>query len=154
MGPGNEAGGEDIAAAFVGSTEYGARMTTGLVESLGVMRERFAEAAAKLLLTMDCEHVRQITEDLTFVDPSNWGVLACVFVRIVLQHIVQGYPLALPPAVAIVYLAAGAQLETPFNECGDCGYCLPRSFRVCPLCGGRPGLGAHSLKQRRRAEWN
>lgn len=85
------------------------------------------------------------------------GPLAAAAVRAISQHILQGYPLALPAPVVEFYLAVAAGelgLETPLFECENCGYGLPRVFTVCPLCGGRVALGAHSQKCAAKAVTN
>jgi hypothetical protein len=56
--------------------------------------------------------------------------------------------LAMPPAVAEVYLAHG---PSPFHDCEDCGYNLPHGyFDACPLCGGR--IGWYAYWERRKSE--
>jgi hypothetical protein len=117
-------------------------------------RGRFVDAAVKLLMDLDYEVSKRIGEEFAQMDVAQWGILTCVFFRVLMQHVNQGYPLALPPEVLMVYREAGDQLEMPLFECELCGYCVPRSFRICPLCGGRTGLGAHSLRQQRKAGSN
>jgi rRNA maturation endonuclease Nob1 len=74
--------------------------------------------------------------------------------RVVLQHVYQGFPLALPTAVIEEYVAAGELIATPLFECEKCGYGLPRTFHTCPLCGGRTGLGAYAVRRARVAMFN
>ena len=91
-----------------------------------------------------------IVYDLGNHGPAEWGLLASVFIRVVLQHLFQGYPLAMPAEVLAFYwkcIEEGTFPETPLFECQSCGYGLPRTFKTCPLCGGAVGLGAHSLRQ-------
>jgi hypothetical protein len=86
-----------------------------------------------------------------------WNINVALFgviVRIVLQHMYQGFPLALPMVVLAAFVAAGDALETPLFECAACGYALPRSFATCPLCGGQVGLGAYGLRRSRLAGRN
>jgi hypothetical protein len=66
-------------------------------------------------------------------------------------HVEHGTPVALPPAVARVYV--GHPDAVPGLPCAGCGYLLPaRGGRLayagaCPVCGARtatPGMGARA----------
>lgn len=101
--------------------------------------------------------VVRILEDMQLSSAEQWGLLTAATVRVVLQHISRGFALAMPAEVVQAYLAheaAGTVPETPLHECAACGLGLPRSFQVCPHCGGCVGFGAHSLRRSSRASRN
>jgi hypothetical protein len=128
-------------------------------------RERFADAYARLVLSIeDPAWQGRIVMAVAIANSlRNAGAepprtldttLAEVLIRIVLQHMYQGFPLALPMVVLNAYVAAGEGLITPLFECSACGYCLPRSFATCPLCGGQVGLWAFGRRRSRSAACN
>lgn len=128
-------------------------------------RERFIDAFVQLMQSIE-DPVWKMRLCVAVTVAAKWqdagrelpwtldAILAGVVVRVVLQHMYQGFPLALPVAVIDAYAAAGEKLETPLFECENCGYALPRSFATCPLCGGRTGVGAYSVRRSRRAACN
>jgi hypothetical protein len=63
--------------------------------------------------------------------------------RYVWQHVQCGTPLEMPAEVAAVF-AQDSQARTR-QECEDCGYDLPKGFALCPLCGGRVGMGGYAF---------
>jgi hypothetical protein len=116
---------------------------------------RFLAVCAELLGTIqDRGTAILIAGDLASGDSAKWEVLTCAFVRVVLQHIYQGFPLLFCPAMIAAYMAAGVNIQTPLFECAECGLGLPRSFKTCPCCGGLVGLGVHAAKMGWRAGLN
>jgi hypothetical protein len=68
--------------------------------------------------------------------------------------------LAMPPAVAEIYLKHDAMA---LHDCADCGFEVPitpggngvsavRHFETCPLCGGRTGYAAYFLRRKAEAD--
>jgi predicted RNA-binding Zn-ribbon protein involved in translation (DUF1610 family) len=68
----------------------------------------------------------------------------------------------MPPAVAEVYLTDVVAMT--LHDCEDCGFHAPvtsgecngkparRHFEACPLCGGRTGYAAYSLRRKAEAD--
>lgn len=86
-------------------------------------------------------------------DASEWRLVTLGFMRVVLQHIGQGYPLVMPAELVDMYLwhmDAGTEPEIR-AECEACGLGLPEEFQACPHCRGRVGVGLHSLRLAARA---
>lgn len=128
-------------------------MTNG--EFIAILDEgRFKAACAELLVSLDPSIAMRIGEQLACRDPSQWDVLTGVFFRILLEYVALGFPLAFPREMVSVYLEAGDKLETPLFQCELCGYCVPRSIRACPLCGGRTGFGVYVSRRARKAGSN
>ena len=121
----------------------------------------FTTALRKLLATMDQKHARIVVNEVTSLhEPSieggtRFGDLTVAAIQYVEGHIQEGLPLALPPAVAQVYLNDPNSIA--IHDCEDCGYEVPigcalsntsppkpvRSyFERCPLCGGKTGYYA------------
>ncbi len=128
-------------------------------------RERVGGAGARLLSSIDPAIADRISLEWRRYseaasrgesppDDNAYAVLAAAAMRIVLQHVYQGFPLKLPQVVIDAILEAGLALKTPLFECEVCGYGLPRSFRNCPLCGGRVALGAYALRRGKKAASN
>src|SRR3954471_9878398 len=110
-------------------------------------RIRFQDASAELLEKVDEQTRAEVRADFyKCAEANTWGalslmgVMGAMAVRVVLMNLLYGIPLELPPVVAQAIREAGEALETPLPTCASCGYGLPRSFSVCPLCGGRVAL--------------
>jgi len=121
----------------------------------------FTSALRKLLATMDQKHARIVVSDLARLrDPTTacgarFGDLTVAAIQYVDGHIREGLPLALPAAVAQVYLDDPGVVA--IHDCEDCGYEVPIGcalsntgppkpvrtyFDRCPLCGGKTGYSA------------
>jgi hypothetical protein len=121
----------------------------------------FTSALGKLLETMDQKHARIIRDLVTSLrDPNTtpggrFSDLTVAAIQRVERHIREGLPLALPPAVAQVYLDEPGLVA--IHDCEDCGYEVPIGypepqaspskpvriyFERCPLCGGKTGYYA------------
>ncbi len=75
------------------------------------------------------------------------GVLLSVAI-----HALMGAPATLPVEVFKEFLRLG---DSAFPvQCCSCGYLLPQTYRLCPLCGGACGQGAYSKRMARRAASN
>jgi hypothetical protein len=127
----------------------------------------FTSALGKLIATMDQKHARIVVNDLARLrDPTTacgarFGDLTVAAIQYVEGHIQEGLPLALPPAVAQVYLDDPGSIA--IHDCEDCGYEVPigyseslgspakavrRYFDRCPLCCGKTGYYAYQRKAR------
>jgi hypothetical protein len=121
----------------------------------------FASALGKLLETMDQKHARIVRDEVASLrDPTKtpgarFSDLTVATILYVEGHIRDGLPLALPPAVAQVYLDDSGLVA--IHDCEDCGYEVPIGyaepqasppkpvriyFDRCPLCGGKTGYYA------------
>jgi hypothetical protein len=110
---------------------------------------------------MDQKHARIVVDDLARLrDPTTacgarFGDLTVAAIQYVEGSTQEGLPLALPPAVAQVYLDDPGVVA--IYDCEDCGYEVPigyaephtsppkpvrRYFDQCPLCGGKTGYYA------------
>jgi hypothetical protein len=110
---------------------------------------------------MDQKHARVVVNDLARLrDPTTacgarFGDLTVATIQYVEGHIQKGLPLALPPAVAQMYLDDPGSIA--IHDCEDCGYEVPIGcalphisppkpvtsyFDRCPLCGGKTGYYA------------
>ncbi len=89
----------------------------------------------------------------TGLNAGNSGTpLLWAFIRVVLQHLAQGFPLEFPEAVADIYLAG--MPETPLFKCERCGYGQARTFTECVLCGGNTGELLYCKRMARGTQWN
>jgi hypothetical protein len=113
-----------------------------------------AEDLAGMIFDISPAVVAELTRQLR--TPGRFGLLAGFFTGTVLRHVHRGAPLAMPVEVLRVLVDAGAEAALSGDplECEGCGYVLPRTFTVCPLCGGRVGLALWSRRQARRAASN
>ena len=121
----------------------------------------FTWALGKLLETMDQKHARIVQDEVASLrDPTKtpgarFSDLTVAAIEYVEGHIQNGLPLALPPAVAQVYLDEPGLVA--IHDCEDCGYEVPIGyaelhanppkpariyFDRCPLCGGKTGYDA------------
>jgi hypothetical protein len=127
----------------------------------------FTSALSKLLATMDQKHARIVLNEVTSLHkPSieggtRFGNLTVAAIQCVDGHIQEGLPLALPPAVAQVYLDDPGVVA--IHDCEDCGYEVPIGyaehanppkpvriyFDRCPLCGGKTGYYAFYQRKAR-----
>src|SRR5579883_2626032 len=136
----------------------------GLPEISAAERSRYADLLHQLIMEIEDPWRNHVAAALlTAMDwiaagrllPWNTdALLSCYVLRIAMDHLTAGRPLALPTSVIVSFVQAGKGLETPLFECEDCGYALPRSFGSCPLCRGRVGLGAYAVRRARAAYAN
>jgi hypothetical protein len=114
----------------------------------------------KLLSTMDPTHARLVRDDFRgLATGREGGILEGLAIERVGVHLEEARPLALPPAVAAIYLKC--EHASVSHQCEDCGYEVPvwiphqyskepilKYFPQCPLCGGNTGLLGFALKQK------
>lgn len=80
--------------------------------------------------------------------PEDDAVLYGVMVRLILENLYKGFPLALAMAALEAYVAGGLDAKASLYSCQECGYGLARSFHSCPLCGVRRS-GVYGLRRAR-----
>jgi len=156
----------------------GARATRAASEARAAEARAERDAAwAIMQQTMSEEHARLVVEAYAagahdvrnpeFNTPGSRLLRRCLdaMSRLKYRHwpdteIAAEVVLAMPPAVAEVYLKHDAMA---LHDCADCGFEVPitpggngvsavRHFEACPFCGGRTGYAAYFLRRKAEAD--